>query len=86
MSTGKMVARLQEEAKGYAAAQQRSSVKAEEIRGAPRNIYQAEVEEFCRAIEEDKTPTVPGEDGLWNLRIALAAYRSARTGRVVDLG
>ena len=83
MSTGKMIARLQGETKGYAAAQQRSAVQAAEVFGDPRNIYQAEIEEFCKAIEEDRQPPVPGEDGLWNLKIAVAAYQSVRTGKVV---
>ncbi len=85
MSMGKMIARVQAEAKGYAAAQQRAAVQPVEVFGEPRNIYQAEVEEFSRAIEEDKTPPISGEEGLWNLRIALAAYKSARTGQVVEL-
>jgi predicted dehydrogenase len=85
MSTGKMIARIQAEAKGYAAAQQRTAIQPEEVNGDPRNIYQAEIEEFSRAIEEDKSPPVPGEDGLWNLRIALAAYKSARSGQVIEL-
>ena len=84
-STGKMVARLQKEEKGYSAAQKRTAIKPEEVFGEPRNIYQAEIEEFCKAIEDDGPPPVPGEDGLWNLKIAMAAYQSMRAGQAVEV-
>jgi UDP-N-acetylglucosamine 3-dehydrogenase len=40
------------------------------------------VDEFARAIREDREPAITGEDARTVLAIALAAYESARTGRV----
>jgi len=43
------------------------------------------VDEFARAVLEDREPAITGEDARAALAIALAAYESARTGRVVSL-
>ena len=43
------------------------------------------VDEFARAILEGREPTITGEDARAALAIALAAYESAQTGRVVSL-
>jgi predicted dehydrogenase len=44
------------------------------------------VNEFARAVLEDREPAITGEDGRAALAIALAAYESARQGRVVEIG
>lgn len=41
---------------------------------------------FARAIQGSAPPLVTGEDGRVSLAIALAAYQSAKTGRVVQPG
>lgn len=41
---------------------------------------------FVRAIQRSDLPLVTGEDGRLSLAIALGAYESAKTGRVVQLG
>ncbi len=41
---------------------------------------------FVRSIQNGTKPLVTGEDGRASLAVALAAYESARTGRVVRLG
>lgn len=41
---------------------------------------------FVRSIQAGVEPPVTGEDGRGSLAVALAAYESARTGRVVPLG
>jgi len=41
------------------------------------------VDEFARAILEDREPAITGEDARAALAIALAAYESAKTGQVV---
>lgn len=41
------------------------------------------VDEFVRAILEDREPAITGEDARAALAITLAAYESAETGRVV---
>jgi predicted dehydrogenase len=43
------------------------------------------VDEFVRAILEDREPAITGEDAKAALAITLAAYESARTGKVVVL-
>jgi len=49
-----------------------------------RDVYGL-VDEFARAILEDREPAITGEDARAALAITLAAYESARTGRVVSL-
>ncbi len=41
------------------------------------------VDEFARAIRDDREPAITGEDARAVLAIVLAAYESARTGQVV---
>jgi UDP-N-acetylglucosamine 3-dehydrogenase len=43
------------------------------------------VDEFARAILEDREPAISGEDARAALAIALAAYKSARTRRVISV-
>ena len=43
------------------------------------------VNEFVRAILEDRGPAITGEDARAALAITLAAYESARTGQVIAL-
>jgi UDP-N-acetylglucosamine 3-dehydrogenase len=43
------------------------------------------VDEFARAILEDREPAISGEDARAALAIALAACESARTGRVMSI-
>ena len=72
---------------GYDAQQEREAAGEEILREAsPRNIYQAVIEEFTAAVEEDRDPPISGEDGLWNHRVVEAAYESARTGKAVKVG
>lgn len=44
------------------------------------------VDEFVRAVLEDREPAISGEDARAALAIVLAAYESARTGQVIVLG
>jgi len=83
-STGKMVAKIEEEKK-YQAEQKREELKEEEIVLEPVNIYQAEIEDFSRCILEDKKPSFTPEEGLHNLKIILACYESAKKGTAVHI-
>jgi predicted dehydrogenase len=85
LPTGEAVAYLEGKAKGYEALQERKLGEGEPIEVEPVNTYRAEIEEFADAIIQDRKPMVSGEDGLWNLRIILAAYESARRGEVIKL-
>ena len=84
-STGYMVGRIQEEVGGYQAEQRRQEIKEEEIKVEPVNIYQAEIEDFSRCILEDKEPSFSPELGFRNLKIVLAAYESAKTGKPIKI-
>ncbi len=87
MSTGSIHALLQEGAAGYDAQQERvPDVNEQVIEPEPVNMYQGQMEDMGDAIAEDRDPGVTGEDGLWNHRVVLAAYESAKTGQVVRLG
>lgn len=47
--------------------------------------FAAEMDDFARCILEKKPTTVPGEEGLRDLRIMMAIYESARSGRPVEM-
>ncbi len=85
MSTGEISLILEQPGKAYDAQQQRDESPEQIVREEGRNIYQALIEEFTKAVEEDRDPPISGEDGLWNHRVVEAAYESARTGRAVRL-
>lgn len=85
LPTGEAMAYLEREAKGYQALQERKPGEGEPIEVEPINTYRAEIEEFADAIIQDREPMISGEEGLWNLRVILAAYESAREGRVVRI-
>jgi predicted dehydrogenase len=82
---GNMTAYLFDQA-GYAAAQERSkSSGVLPISVEPVNPYRAELEHFVDCIEQDREPLNNGEHALHNLKLVLAAYEAAQTGRVIDL-
>jgi predicted dehydrogenase len=85
-STGAMTAVLQSDDKEYDAAQQRAETIEQVIEPEKVvNIYQAEIEDFGEAISLDRKPCVSGEDGLWNLRVLIAAYESAKKGKAIKM-
>jgi predicted dehydrogenase len=85
-SSGSLTAILERGDKGYDAAQVRTEGPAQEtITPTVVNMYQAHIEAFCRAIEEDTEPPIGGEDGLWSHRVIAACYEAARTGKTVCL-
>jgi predicted dehydrogenase len=47
--------------------------------------FGAEMDDFAVSIKSGTTSKVPGEEGLRDVRILMAAYEAARTGRVVRL-
>ena len=83
---GEMWAYREKETKGYESQQVReaSSTKVE-IKLVPINMYQAEIEDFSRCIEEDSTHSITGEDGLWSQKVMLACYESARAGQSIKI-
>lgn len=70
---------------GYDARQQRAVARERVVRFRQVNTYRAEIEDFSHAIRTGTPPAVPIEDGIWNMKVVDAAYRSARTGRAVKV-
>ncbi|MBC7319856.1 Gfo/Idh/MocA family oxidoreductase [bacterium] len=84
-SFGEMIAFLEKDSKGYDASQMRGIGGGIKIEVPFVNIYQSEIEAFSSAIEEDKEPPVPGEIGLWNLKVIEACYKSSRNKSQITL-
>jgi predicted dehydrogenase len=51
-----------------------------------QSMYDAQMAYFVECITTGRTPIPGGMEGLINMKIVDAAYESARTGRVVELG
>ena len=83
-SEGEMRAQLRDGIGGYDAQQNRSAA-ADLIAPEPVNTYRAEIEEFSRAVMENREPAVPGEAGLHSQRVLAACYESAHIGKPVAL-
>lgn len=82
---GQMTAFLADQA-GYDAAQDRLAPNsAQPVLATPVNPYQGEIEEFSDAILKRREPALNGEHALRNLRLVLAAYEAARTGKVIEV-
>ena len=82
---GQMVACLEAQQGGYDAQQSRSADKSVPISPQPVNTYQAEIEDFSRALLEGKSYAHGAEMGLRSQIVLAACYESARTGRAVSV-
>ncbi len=83
---GHMVAYLPQGARGYEAAQVRLAGSiAQPVEVLPINCYRAQVEHFVDCIEQDREPMIGGREALHVLRLALLAYESARTGKIMQV-
>ena len=88
MPTGEMFAYLSEAGKKYDPKQSKDSlaVKSRNVAYKPVNMYGAEVDYLSKCIREKRPPEINTlEHGLHVLKIALAAYKSAKTGKVVKV-
>jgi predicted dehydrogenase len=83
--SGEMTAWLKGDDTGYDALQARSTGDGIDIEPKPVNTYQAEIEEFSRAILEKREPKNSAVTGLQNQRILAACYHSAKTGNVINI-
>jgi len=83
---GEMVAFLEQDGNGYDAQQARTEAQGIVIAPEPVNTYQAEIEEFSRAIIDDREPLISGELGLRSQKVLTACYESARSGKVIEVG
>ena len=51
----------------------------------PRDHFASEMEHMSQCVMEDKTPLTPGEEGLRDLKIMMAIYEAAATGKTVKV-
>ena len=51
----------------------------------PQSMYDAQMAHFIRSINDKTVPIPGGLEGLVNMKVVDAAYRSARTGKVVEI-
>ena len=47
--------------------------------------YLGQLKAFCRSISEDIEPPVTGQDGVKSLEVILAAYKSAKERKWIEL-
>ena len=47
--------------------------------------FATEIDEFARCILENKPTTVPGEEGMQDVKLLMAIYESVRTGKAVKI-
>lgn len=52
----------------------------QELKLAPRNLYETALEKFHAAISGKGSASATGEDGVWSLATGLAVVEAARTG------
>jgi predicted dehydrogenase len=82
---GEMIACLERNTSGYDAKQARSAGESVSIAPPPVNMYRAEIEEFSAAILEKRKPTNHASLGLQSQKVLAACYKSARTGKAVEI-
>jgi predicted dehydrogenase len=84
-AAGEMTAFIESAAAGYEASQARAMAEGIAITPAPVNTYKAEIEEFGNAIIENREPLNSAELGLQSQKVLEACYKSARTGKAVNI-
>jgi predicted dehydrogenase len=52
---------------------------------SPQSMYNAQMAYFIHCIRKDKTPNPGALEGLMNLKVIDAAYKSSKTGKVVKI-
>lgn len=57
----------------------------EERQHPVRDHFASEMDHFAECVQTDKPPLTPGEEGLRDLRIMMAIYEAAKSGRTVKL-
>jgi len=51
----------------------------------PQSLYDTQLKYFLECIEKRETPNPGGLEGLMNMKVVDAAYKSSRTGKVVEI-
>lgn len=57
----------------------------EYISSLPENAHYGVVDDFARAVLEDRQPEFPAEQGAWATRIIEAANQSMHTGEIIEI-
>jgi predicted dehydrogenase len=83
--SGEMFAYLEGEAAGYNATQERNAGDGILINPDPVNTYLAEIEEFSSAILEKREPLNNFTLGLQSQKVLEACYKSAKSGKTIDI-
>jgi predicted dehydrogenase len=52
----------------------------------PADMFALEMDDFAKCIRSGVSSKVSGEEGLRDVRILMAVYEAAKTGRAVALG
>ena len=57
----------------------------QEVTYEPANHFASEMDHFAKCTLTDEKPLTPGEEGLQDVKLMMAAYESARTGKTVKV-
>lgn len=82
---GEMVAFLENPDAEYDAQQARAASEGLTIAPEPINTYRAQIEEFSQALIEKRQPSISAQLGLQSQKTLAACYKSANTGKVIDV-
>ncbi|MDQ1296091.1 MAG: Gfo/Idh/MocA family oxidoreductase [Bacteroidota bacterium] len=82
---GEMIAFLEGDSSGYNAQQERSTGGGIIINPKPVNTYLAEIEEFSCAVLEKREPLNSYVLGLQSQKVLEACYKSAKSGKTIDI-
>lgn len=85
-SQGEMTAYLPTSDSAYDAQQARSNMPGVKITPPPKNMYQAEIEEFSQALLENRPSSLDALIGLRSQKVLAACYESAKNRKVVEVG
>jgi predicted dehydrogenase len=57
----------------------------QQVQYEPVNHFAAEMDDFSHCIQTDQTSRTPGGEGLKDVKVIMAAYESARAGKVIQI-
>jgi predicted dehydrogenase len=57
----------------------------QEVQVDPANHFASEMDDFARRVLNDEKPLTPGEEGLQDVKLMMAIYEAARTGKAVKI-
>ena len=83
--SGEMTAYLEDEDAFYDAQQAREQVDGIVINPTPVNAYLAEIDDFSKAVLENRQPKNNHEIGMISQKIIDACYRSAKTREIINI-